>query len=138
MELLGIGGPAMEWPALVTLVALLEYSFFTMKTGLSRAKYGVDAPATSGNEEWERYFRVQQNTLEQLMLFLPALWVCAYTTRPDGAAGSGVLFLIGRPIYYASYVKDPGSRALGFLLGFVANVALLIGGVGGVLYNLFS
>ena len=127
----------MKWIVLVTGLALVEYMVLTMRVGLNREKYGVAAPATTGNEIWERHFRVQQNTLEQLIIFLPALWMFGiYASAPIGA-GIGLLFVFGRAVYAAGYVADPTKRTTGFLLGFLANIALIVGGVGGAIRGFF-
>jgi glutathione S-transferase len=55
------------------LIALAQYLFFVFRAGFTRAKYGVDAPKISGNDTWERILRVQLNTLEQLIVFIPGV-----------------------------------------------------------------
>ena len=127
----------MKWIVIVTGLALVEYIALTMRVGLTREKYGVTAPATTGNEIWERHFRVQQNTVEQLVIFLPALWMFGiYASAPIGA-GIGLFFVVGRALYAIGYVEDPTKRTTGFLLGFLANIALIIGGVGGAIRGFF-
>ncbi len=123
----------MELTALVTTIALLEYMFFTLRVGMARGQFGVDAPATTGHPEFERYYRVQENTLEQLIVFLPSLWLFSQFWGSTIGAGVGALFLIGRPLYFAGYVKAPEKRTTGFLLGFLSNVILLIGALVGAI-----
>ena len=117
----------MDFVIIVVVLALIQYIAFAMLVGRAREKYDVKAPATSGDPVFERYFRVQQNTLEQLAIFLPAIFLFSYLGNPMYAAGFGVVYLIGRMIYLRSYVKDPGSRSLGFMLTFLPSVLMLIG-----------
>ena len=84
----------MSYVALVTLLLLIQYMYFTLQTGLARGKDTVVAPATTGDVMYERKSRVQINTLEQLMVTLPAMWVCAHYFRPDVAAILGAIFFL--------------------------------------------
>ena len=126
----------MELPAIVTALALLEYMYFTFVVGTSRAKHGVMAPATTGDPAWERVYRVQQNTLEQLMIFLPSLWIFSTFVSATVGAGVGVVFLVGRIVYFSAYTKEPETRTIGFLMGFLATVVLVLGSIGGAIYSL--
>ncbi|MGK0224135.1 MAG: glutathione S-transferase [Limisphaerales bacterium] len=99
---------------------------------MSRSKYGVEAPATTGNAEWERLFRVQQNTLEQLIVFIPVLWIFSYFVSPVYGAAIGCVFLVGRILYSLAYVKEPSTRAVGFVSGFLTTVVLLVGSLIGI------
>lgn len=117
----------MEIVFIVVVLALIQYIAFAMLVGRARAKYNVKAPATSGDPVFERYFRVQQNTLEQLVVFLPAIFIYSQLGNPMYAAGFGVVYLIGRMLYLRSYVKDPASRGIGFMLTFLPSVLMLIG-----------
>lgn len=127
----------MHWIAIVTLVALVEYLWFSVLVGQARARYGVKAPATSGHEVFDRTFRVHQNTLEQLVVFLPSLWLFGSYVRPDVGALLGLAFVVGRVLYLRGYVAAPESRSLGFGIGLVANAILLLGGLVGALRAAF-
>jgi uncharacterized membrane protein YecN with MAPEG domain len=126
----------MEPIAIVTALILLQYFYFSISVGGARGRTGVKAPAVSGHSEFERYFRVQQNTLEQLVIVLPALWMFGTYADPRIGAALGVVFIIGRFIYAKTYVSDPSKRTVGFVTGFLATAILLFGGLGGAVYRL--
>lgn len=123
----------MELVAIVTALALIQYLLIGLLVGRARVRGGVQAPATSGDPIFERYFRAHQNTLEQLILFVPSLWIFAYYVSAQVAAALGLVFIIGRLIFVRAYVVDPPTRATGFLIGIVPLMVLLIGSLLGPL-----
>ena len=126
----------MVWINLVTLSALIEYFVFAWLVGKARATHGVKAPATTGHEVFERYFRVQQNTLELLILFVPGLWIAAQYWNAAAMAAIGAVYVLGRIVYFRGYVSAPAARHNGFLLSIVPVTVLLIAGVAGVAWAL--
>jgi glutathione S-transferase len=128
----------MPYVDIVTALALLQFLWLAMRVGSARQKYGVRAPAVTGSDVFERHFRVQQNTLEQLMMFLPGLYLFSHYFNPAYAAGLGVLYLIGRTLYAFAYVKNPGSRSAGFLTGFLPTIILVAGGLIGAILRIFG
>ena len=112
-------------------LALLQFFYFGLEVAKARGRYKVEAPATSGNEIFERYFRVQMNTLELLVMFIPAILIFGLYINPYVAAGIGAVYLLGRMIYLSSYVKDPKSRSAGFGLSALPTMILLCGGIYG-------
>lgn len=126
----------MEWVAIVTSIVLLQTFGFALQVGQARLKYEVMAPATSGPEAFNRAYRVHQNTLEQLVLFIPAIWMFASFVRADAAAGLGLLFVVGRQVYRSAYLKDPDSRSLGFGLGALAILICIVGTIIGAVLSI--
>jgi glutathione S-transferase len=126
------------YPALATCLAMLVYVWTIFLCGRARNAYGVKAPAVTGHPEFEKRFRAQQNTLEQLMLFVPSLWVFSLVVSPFWGGLIGLGFVVGRILYVAGYIRDPASRELGFVIGTVAVAILLLGGLGGVLKIMIS
>jgi len=100
----------MEFVALVTIVALIQVMAFQWRVGKGRNRYNVPGPATTGPETWERYNRVHLNTVENLVMLLPLMWICACFLHPWVAAGLGLLFVLARGWYSRLYVADPGTR----------------------------
>ena len=116
----------MESVAIVTILALGQFVFFSIQVGSMRAKHDVKAPATSGHPEFERMFRIQQNTMEQLVAFIPALWIFAYLVNPYWGAALGLVFVVGRFVYWSSYLKDPANRGAGFTITFLPTAVMLV------------
>jgi uncharacterized membrane protein YecN with MAPEG domain len=122
----------MLWVEIVIALAVLEFVVFGFFVGRARSKYQVKAPATSGNEMFERYFRIHYNTLELLVVFVPAILLFALHISARWAAIVGAVYLIGRILYFREYSQDPKKRELGFILSMVPALILLLGGLGGL------
>jgi len=122
----------MAYVHLVIVLALLEFLLFGQAVGRARTRYKVPAPAMSGHEVFDRYFRAQMNTLEQLVLFLPSIWLFGHYINAWAAVALGVLFIVGRALYFRGYVQAAESRHAGFVLSAIPNVTLLVGALIGV------
>jgi uncharacterized membrane protein YecN with MAPEG domain len=119
---------------IVAVLAVAQFFYFGIMVGRARGKYGVAAPATSGHEMFDRAFRVQMNTLEQLVCFLPMLLLADVYWPGTIIAPIGAVYIVGRFLYASSYTKDPGRRALGFVLSVLPTFALLgAAGLGAIL-----
>lgn len=116
---------------IVTLLSLLVYFWLGLRVGQGRGKYGIQAPATTGNEDFERLYRAHMNTLEWLPIFLPSLWLFAHLWDAALlASGLGVVWIIGRIMYGLGYAKAASSRSMGFLVQALATAVLLFGALG--------
>jgi uncharacterized MAPEG superfamily protein len=125
-------------PALTTLAALLFYVVVSINVGRARTKFGIEAPAVTGSPDFERVYRVQMNTLEQLVAFLPALWLFAFYVSPTWAATLGSAWIAGRVIYAVAYYRAAEKRGPGFAITFLASAALWAGATWGVVRALLQ
>ncbi len=123
---------------LVIALALVEFLYFGWAVSTARERYKVLAPATTGNPTFECYFRVQANTLEQLIIFLPSIVIFAHYWGPHIAAALGAVFIIGRAMYFYGYTRAPDRRSAGFLVSALPNLALLIGSIVGAIHGLLQ
>ncbi|MCG8379040.1 MAG: MAPEG family protein [Proteobacteria bacterium] len=126
----------MEYAIVVIMLALAQYLFFTMKTGLSRGKYGIDAPKCVGDENFERIFRIQQNTMEQLIVFIPALLTFSYYVSPVWGPVIGLIFIAGRFVYFNAYINEPAKRGPGMMMTLLANAVLVLGTIIGIIISM--
>ena len=111
---------------LVVVLAVVQYILFVTLVGRARGRYGVKAPATTGPEPFERALRVQTNTLEQLVAFMPAVLLADVYWPWPVVSGLGLVYLIGRFVYWRAYLRDPSARALGFALTMLPTIAALV------------
>lgn len=126
----------MNWVAGVVLLSLVEYIVFGALVGRARGTYAVAAPAVTGHPLFERYFRVHQNSLEQLIVFIPAVWLFGMYVSATWAAAVGALFLVARVIYGVAYIGSPEKRGPGAVLTAMTEVLLVLGALYGVVRSL--
>ncbi|ALO45845.1 MAPEG family protein [Pseudohongiella spirulinae] len=126
----------MAWVTIVAVLALIQYTAFGMLVGKARMTYKIDAPAVHGDPVFERYYRVHMNTLESLLFFLPSLFLFVQYFNPLLGAGLGAVFLIGRQLYFFSYIKDPASRGPGFALTLLPSLFMAIGAAAGAIQSM--
>jgi uncharacterized membrane protein YecN with MAPEG domain len=124
-----------NFPSLIAALSLLLYLVLTINVGRARAKYQVPAPATTGNPDFERVLRVQQNTLEQLIFFLPLLWLFSSYISPLWAGIIGTIWLIGRIIYAWGYYQAAEKRSIGFAISSLSSMTLLLGALIGIVLD---
>ena len=122
--------------ALVTLLACVAYFYASVLVGKARTKYGIKAPATTGNPDFERVFRAHMNMLEWMPIFLPALWLFAIYVSDAIAALLGLVWIVGRIVYMFGYAEAAQKRSTGFAIQAFATFALLIGAVVAILLRI--
>jgi glutathione S-transferase len=126
----------MNYVELIAVLAVLQFLAFGALTGAARRKSGLKAPAIVGHEGFERMYRVQMNTLELLIAFLPALFVAARHWSPLLIAAVGAVYLIGRFVYWRAYVSNPTKRGPGFMLSMIPTMLLALMALVGVILSL--
>lgn len=120
------------YTSLITLLTVLLMFGITFNVGRARAKYKVKAPAVTGHEMFERAYRIQLNTIENVLMFLPALWLYAIFIGDQGAGVGGVLWLIGRLWYAIAYQTNPAKRGPGFLISLLIIIGFWLGAASGI------
>jgi glutathione S-transferase len=126
----------LHYTALVTCLTILAYFFIIFRVGKARATFGIKAPATTGNPDFERVFRVQMNTLEWMVVFLPSLWLFAIYISDPGAAVLGLVWIVGRMLYLTGYSQAANKRELGFMIQGGATALLWLGALGAIIWRL--
>jgi glutathione S-transferase len=126
-----------HFTALITCLAVLFYFYTSIRVGMARQTFGIKAPATSGNPDFERMFRVHMNTLEWMPIFLPSLWLFAVYISDPIAAALGVVWIVGRALYMTGYSQAAEKRSIGFGIQWLAATALWLGALGMIVWRLF-
>ncbi|XP_038154107.1 microsomal glutathione S-transferase 2 [Cyprinodon tularosa] len=126
---------APEAPVLLAAVSLLSafhMGYLARRVGWSRMAHKIMPPAVSGPPEFERTFRAHQNCVEFYPLFLVTLWTCGIFFNEAAAAGTGLLYMVARQIYFNGYIKSTRKRLPGFYLTLAALFTLSLLALTGV------
>ena len=114
-------------PSLDTALTLILLFGVAWNVGRARVKYKIEAPATTGHPKFELAYRVQMNTVESTVAFLPALWLFSWYVSTVWAGILGGVWLVGRVWYAFAYCEDANKRGPAFGLSMLAFVVLTVG-----------
>jgi len=128
----------MQYIELIVIASVMQFLFFAVMVGKARVASGIKAPAVSGDENFERVYRVQMNTLELLVAFIPALLIAGNYWPSVWVAELGGIYIFGRFVYWRAYVSAPKNRGLGFMLSFVPIVILILLAIVGIVMSLMT
>jgi glutathione S-transferase len=128
----------LPYTSIVTMVVVLFYLFIGTRVPVARRRFNVQLPAITGHPDFERVFRVHQNTLEWMPIFLPSLWLCAFYLSDIAAAAGGILWIVGRAFYYVGYARAVPSRIPGFFIQFIACLLLFLGTIAGMVMRFWA
>ena len=123
---------------LIAVLAVFQYLYFGYLVGKQRGISGLKAPAMTGHDGFERMYRVQMNTIEQMIAFLPALYLASLFWPAVVVAPLGVVYLVGRHLFWRAYVTDPATRSLGFGLTILPTLLLLVMALVGAVMGVFG
>lgn len=123
---------------LLLILAVAQFIVFAMLVASARGRYGVSAPATTGHEMFERYYRIHMNTLEMLIVLIPAVWIASTYWNAYFVAAMIAIYLVGRILYFRAYLANPKSRTIGFSVSFLPILALLLAGAGGAIWSMLQ
>ena len=127
----------MVWIQLIIILALIQLAAFVVIVGKARVRFGVKAPAIYGNVDFERYYRVQMNTIELIILFIPSIFLASIYWSPYLMAALGCIYLIGRILYFFAYTQGK-NRVVAFLMSFTPIIIFMVAGLFGTIRALLS
>jgi glutathione S-transferase len=126
---------SIQFTDVAAIAAILQYLQIGSAVGKARYKYDVKAPAVTGNENFERLYRVQMNTLELLIALLPSMYIAAKYFPDWSIAIGGAIYIIGRYLYWRGYVSSPETRTVGFLMSFLPIGVFALAALAGALFG---
>ena len=126
----------MIYVTLVTSIMLIQLFVFDIKSGMARDKAGIKAPATTGDETYERRNRIHLNTIELLIIAIPSMWIFANYVHALTAAGLGMVYVLGRVVFSRAYMSDPDKRGTGFMISMLPTIVLMFGGFIGIVVKI--
>jgi uncharacterized membrane protein YecN with MAPEG domain len=126
----------MVYTSLAALIAVFMTFSFSMRVGMMRHKHDIDAPTCTGNDEFERTFRGHLNQVEDMVLFLPVLFLSVSVIGDLYAGALGIIWCAGRLVYFLNYCKEASTRSKGLMFSFPVWIILAGASLWGVIREL--